>query len=658
MAKDLEAALSLHRSGQLEAAEEGYRRILEDHPANADALHLLGVVRLQRGDGGEAVRLISEAVVLKPDSPGYYNNLGNAFAATERLSEAVDSFRKALELEPEHTDAHSNMSAALHGLHRFADAEEHARRALKGAPDNADALFNLANTLRDQGRVAEALEPARRAVAADSGRASFLALQGSVLKDMESWSEALPCLEQAAALDPASADIQSNLANALCDIGRLTEAEAANRRSLELKADDAKVHSNLLFTMHYNGSHSPEALFAEAGAWRDLHAARFEGAAHDNPPDPDRSLRIGYVSGDLRRHSVGYFMDSVLSCRPPDAGHVTCYSNSFREDPFSERLRGFADGWHNILALSDEAVTELIRGHRIDVLVDLSGHSKDNRLLVFARKPAPVQVTYLGYPGTTGLEAMDYRLTDSLCDPEAEAGRGFTETLVRLDGGFLCYTPPPETPAVSALPADSAGYVTFGSFNNLSKVNPEVVAAWARILESVPDSRLLMKNKPLGDATVRARYAALFKSHGIAPERLEFLGNVPDTAGHMGVYGRIDIGLDPFPYNGTTTTLEAAWMGVPVVSLAGDRHSGRVGLSLGNALGLPQLAAKDARDYVETAARLAGNREELARLRGGLRQRLADSALMDGPGFAEKLAAAYRGMWRQWCASVAGGGNN
>jgi predicted O-linked N-acetylglucosamine transferase (SPINDLY family) len=294
----------------------------------------------------------------------------------------------------------------------------------------------------------------------------------------------------------------------------------------------------------------------------------------------------------------------------------------------------------------------MVRQDNIDILVDLSGHTGTNRLPVFARKPAPVQVTYLGYPNTTGLSTIDYRLTDAWADPPGKTERWHTETLIRLPHGFLCYRPPNATPAVAPPPVQANGHITFGSFNSLVKTTPAVVACWAHILQQVPDARLVIKNKSFRDPSVCARYQGLFAEHGIAPERLELVGWIDNLNNHLELYHRLDIALDPFPYNGTTTTCEALWMGVPVITLAGHTHAGRVGVSLLSRLDLTDLIAGDPDDYTQRAVRLAQDRATLARLRPRLRPRLQASSLCDGPAFARDVEAAYREMWRGWCGGV------
>ena len=347
---------------------------------------------------------------------------------------------------------------------------------------------------------------------------------------------------------------------------------------------------------------------------------------------------------------MSHFIGSLIAGHDRQAFEVFCYAEVARPDDWTARIREHADAWRSTVGMDDSAAAKQIREDGIDVLVDLAGHTGQNRLLVFAKRPAPVQVTWLGYPNTTGLTAIDYRLTDEIADPEGDADALYTETLVRLPGGFVCYGPASDTPEAAACPVHQCGSVTFGSFNVLSKVTPEVVAVWAEILDRVPKSRLLMKNRSLADEETRARYLQMFDAHGVAAERIELCAWINSSAGHLGAYARVDIGLDPFPYNGTTTTCEALWMGVPVVTLSGDRHSGRVGASILTRVGLADLVAEAEAAYVEKAVALAGDIDRLAALRLELRDRLGRSPLCDAPAFIRYVEAAYREMWRRACA--------
>ena len=352
-------------------------------------------------------------------------------------------------------------------------------------------------------------------------------------------------------------------------------------------------------------------------------------------------VKIGYVSGDFRRHSVSHFLLPVFRHHDRTAFEIHGYSNNALTDDVTERLTALADGWRLIFGLDDEAAARMIAEDGIDILVDLSGHTAHNRLSLFARQPAPVQVTWLGYPGSTGLKAIGYRLVDAITDPPGEADAHYSERLVRLDHGFLCYAPLDQAPAPVPRPE---GPIRFGSFNNPAKLSPATLDLWVKVLEAVDGSELLLKGRPFADPKVRQALLTRFGKRGIASDRIVLLEHIAAPEQHLAAYGEMDIALDPFPYNGTTTTCEALWMGVPVVTLLGDRHSARVGASLLTQVGLDSLIAHTPQDYIRLAADLAADYRRRAGLRGKLRAMMQNSPLCDGPGFTRRLENAYRGM--------------
>ena len=419
---------------------------------------------------------------------------------------------------------------------------------------------------------------------------------------------------------------------------------------------DAAAASARLCQLNYDPGLTSTQLFREHAAWAERFARPLSPAeaAHANSPEPARPLRVGYVSGDLRRHPVAFFVEPLLRCHDRSVIRPFCYSNCGERDDLNAHLRALVPDWRDIAELDDDAVAELIRADAIDILVDLSGHTARNRLLVFARKPAPVQVTAIGYVNTTGLAAMDYRLTDAWCDPAGaeDDEASYSETLWRLPGGFNCYAPPKGLPEPGPAPLTTRGHVTFGSFNNLDKVSPEVLDLWAGIVGAIPGARLVLKTKTLSEPAVGQAIRTRFAAAGVDPARIELIEWTATLREHFQHYRRIDIALDPFPYNGTTTTCEALMMGVPVIALAGDRHAARVSASLLARLGLEVLVAPDRAGYLARAQALALKPEAVARLRASLRRRVAGSPLADAAGYARRLEAAYREMWRRWCTTA------
>jgi protein O-GlcNAc transferase len=646
----LAAGLQHHQAGRLGEAEACYRRVLAAQPGHADALHLLGVIAHQVRRHDVAVKLISQAIKRNEQNPFYFSDIGNALAAQGELDEAITAFRQAIRIKPNYAQAHSNLGNALNDQGKLDEAVAACRQAISIKPDLAEAHSNLGVALNDQGKLDEAVAAYHQAIRIKPDYAGAHSNLGNALKDQGKLDEAVAAYHQAIRIMPDYAGAYSNLGNALLNQGKLDEAVAAYRQAIRIKPDLAQAHSNLLFSLSYDDKSTADQLFAAHREWNEQHGRQVSRpTAYSNDREMGRRLKIGYISPDFRDHSVAYFVEPLLKGHDRQAVEVFCYAEVKRRDAVTANLQTLADHWLVTVGLSDEELAERTRTDGIDILVDLAGHTGENRLLVFARKPAPVQVTWLGYPNTTGLKAIDYRLVDAVTDPVGEADARASETLVRLEGGFLCYGGLKDAPEPIVPPCLKTGTVTFGSFNNPAKVSAATFDAWATLLSRLPQARLLLKGTPFADAATRALFLARFGERGVAAERVELEAFLPGTAAHLAAYHRVDIALDPFPYNGTTTTCEALLMGVPVVTLRGDRHSGRVAASLLSQIGLTNLIANSVEEYVETALALAGNPGRLADLRRALRPRMAASRLCDGQAFARKMEAAYRTMWRHWC---------
>jgi predicted O-linked N-acetylglucosamine transferase (SPINDLY family) len=501
--------------------------------------------------------------------------------------------------------------------------------------------------------VAEAVACFERALALDPTLSDSELGLGVVAQHSGRFDEAVSRYERVVASQPEHASAHNNLANTLLLIGRLDEALVHYHAERALRPDNAASASNLLLARQYDPSIDRKALAAEAQAWNTQFAAPLatDARPHQHDRSPERRLRIGYVSADFRRHPVGYFLEPILRHHNPAHVELYCYAGNNTEDDLTARLRASAQVWRPTLGLDDSTLAEQIRADGIDILVDLAGHTSGNRLLTFARKPAPVQVSWLGYVDTTGLDAFDAVIADAtFCPPDEEWS--FAERVVRLPSVRWCYAGPEGAPPIAPLPALERGTVTFGCFNNLAKLTPEVIALWADVLVAVPGSRLLLNSVGFESEQERARYLALFEARGISPERIEIEGKSSHAA-YLATYARVDIGLDPFPFNGGTVTAESLWMGVPQVTLYGDRPVGRMGAAQLGAIGLSALVARSQAEYVRIAADLAGDLPRLAELRAGLRDRLRASPLGDVPTFTRDLEAAYRAHWRSWCAGAA-----
>jgi predicted O-linked N-acetylglucosamine transferase (SPINDLY family) len=510
----------------------------------------------------------------------------------------------------------------------------------------AEAANQLGIVSAQQGKLEEAAASFRQALTCcnDAGVLSNL---GNALRMQGKLDEAEDCARMAVANQPDNAESHSNLGLILMKEGKLQEAQACFRKAVQLKPDYAVAHSNLLLCLNYDPHADAETVFAEHRLWAECHGRAPASRPSKTQGVPQQRLRIGYVSPDLCEHVVASFMASIFRHHDPAQVEIFCYAEVIQPDRITQRFQQLAAGWRSTCALGDAQVAEMIRGDGIDILVDLAGHTGGNRLGVFAHKPAPVQATYLGYPATTGLPAIDYRLTDAVADPPGEPCR-YTEELIRLPGCFCCYEPLPTAPPVAPLPALRQGHVTFGSLHDLAKVNADVIALWCRVLQAAPTTRLLMFRHTLRSKTLES-FRQRFLDGGISPERVELAHATDSGPGYLGLYAGVDILLDVFPWTGHATTCEALWQGVPVVTLAGTCHAGRLSATVLRALRLDDLVTTAPDQYVDVAAKLAGDLDQLTRLRAGLRERMRASPLCDGVRFTRNLEAAYRSMWQRRC---------
>ena len=564
-----------------------------------------------------------------------------------RLQDAEQLYRQILAVQPEHADAIHLLGVVASQVGQHELAVQYIARAIRLKNSVAAFHNNLAEAYRALHKIPEAVACYRRALELKPDYAQAHNNRGAALNAQGKLDEAIACYQQALALTPDYAEAHNDLGVALKDKGDLDEAQACFRRALELKPDYAAAHSNLLYTQVLLPGCDPPTLRDEHRRWNRQHAeplAKFL-EPHANDRSPNRRLRVGYVSPDFCRHPVGRFLLPLLESHDHHALEIYCYASVRTPDFMTGRCRAAADVWRDVLGWSDRQVAELIRQDRIDILVDLTMHTANNRLLVFARKPAPVQVTYLAYCGTTGLGTIDYRLTDPYLDPPGRSDQFYSEQSVCLPETYWCYPPPIETPPVNRLPALEAGEVSFGSLNNFCKVSPAALAAWSRLLHAVPRSTLLLHAPPAAIATGCGGFSPGKASR---PSGWRLSTSCPRRNTSTSTGGSTSA-LDTFPYGGGTTTCDALWMGVPVVSLAGPAAVGRGGVSLLSNVGLPELVAEDCEQYVQIAAELARDLPRLSALRATLRERMQASPLMNAPRFARGVEAAYRTMWQRWC---------
>lgn len=659
-------------------AETAYRAALKASPDFVEALANLAELLIARNDDAgdrEAEGLVAHALRLREDFVPALLSLGRLNERRKRWSDAAAAFVRANAAAPDDPAILRRLGHALFKAEQFSEAEVVYRTLLAKAPDSAGDLNDLSAALGAQGRYDEALALVRDGLDRQPEHAALRLTLGTLLLRLHRMDEAIPALETAVrlapedvigrlnlsnaltlvgrlgealthcaaglALEPANAGLHSNRGFALCQQGRVGEGMAAFEAAIGAAGGDQTAHSNLLFAANYRDDLSAADVAALhrvfAGSLRPAHLPRRARPAR-------RKLRVGYLSPDFRQHSVAYFFAPLAAAHDAARIELYLYASSAVADAMTARIRRHAHVWRNIETLNDTAAARLIHGDDLDILVDLAGHTSGNRLGVMARKPARLQATYIGYPNTTGLPEIDLRLTDAVADPPGEGDELYSERLWRLPRCFLAYDPPDDAPKVAPPPSALAGRITFGSFNNQPKIAPGVVTAWAQILRRVPGSRLLLKTAAANDPDTRARYMTSLARNGVAPERLHFVEYQREVSGHLALYGEIDVALDPFPYNGTTTTCEALQMGVPVVTMRGDRHAARVGAAIMQAIGLEELIASGEDGYVETAARLAADLPRRAELRSNLRARLAASPLGDPVSLARAIEDAFDAM--------------
>ena len=595
-------ALSLARGGQTAEAQ----RILADAcrlcPTDPELWFLRGALNEKMGTLDSAKADYLQAIRLRTGYTDALNNLGALCELQGDLGGASDWYRRAVDADHQSIAARFNLGRLCGVKRNWADAEHHLRIASRLAPHDPRVHFNLAIALKARGAGDEAIEALRTVLRLDPRDANARNVLGNALQTAGSLEEAVACYQEVLRGKPDFAVAQNNLGSALLAQARHAEAEQAYRRAAALRPDWAGAWSNALLVLNYTERDASEIFERHREFGFRFCVSGAPSIGFSNTVDPERTLRIGYVSGDFRAHSVAYFLVSILGHHDRSLFKAFCYSNVESPDDTTEYLKGLSDQWRDIRDLSDVDAAAMIRRDRIDILVDLAGHTAHNRLPVFVHRPAPVQITYLGYPGTTGLPVMDYRITDAVADEPGATEQWYAARLLRLPKGFLCYHPPPEAPAVSPPPVSVSGHVTFGSFNNLAKVTPEVVSGWASILRSVPKARLVMKSAALADRATRVRFQELFAAHGVGADRLEWFPRSGNLTQHLQFYSRVDIALDPFPYNGATTTCEALWMGVPVVALAGKTHAGRVGASILKQVDLDECVGTDRGNHSRRSA--------------------------------------------------------
>jgi len=639
-------ALHLHRKGMIKDAMQIYRQIIDIRPQDSDTLHMMGIGAFQSNDIESAVDLLGRAVEISPDRADFKNDFGNVLKYTGQTDRAIQNYKEAIKIRPNYAIAFNNLGATMNDISKHHDAEQYLLRAIELKPDYAEAYYNCGITYKELGEIGKAIENYNHAISYSYPKA-YINL-GVALMDIGNEVDAIKYFKQAIKILPNSTDAYNNLGNTLSNQGNPKKAVICYKKCLEINPNLHKARSNLLLTLHYTDTASPEEIFLEHKKWSDIHELPIQTRhPHNNDRAHDKKLRIGYISPDFRSHPVAHFIEPILASHDRTSFDVYCYCDVNSADHVTQRIKALPVIWRDICRMSDNAATDLILKDRIDILIDLAGHTANNRLMVFAQKPAPVQATYLGYPDTTGLISMDYRIVDFFTDPPGTTEHIHTEELSRMPHGFLCYSPPGNTPEPCPVPALESGHITFGCFNKRSKITDEAINTWSAILSSVPDSRLFLKFKNFLCHEEKSIIIELFSKNNISPGRIDILKPIKSLPEHIGMYSIIDIALDTFPYNGTTTTCEALWMGVPVITLTGRTHASRVGTSILKNIGLDDLIAGSNSDYINKALLLAKDIERLKYLRSSLRDIVRESPLMDKKTFTIHLENLYRKMWHK-----------
>ncbi len=606
----IDKACILHKQGHLSEALSLLEEVIAFDADNISALQHIALLYSQNGNHHAALNIYQHLNNILPESSESLMLLGVEFAETGNYESAVNCFLACLKSESANATLHLMVGIAYDELDKMDEALKHFSSAFELNPEDDTTLTHLAKSLISKLRITEAEQ----------------------------------YLLTALKINPANALAYNNLGRIYKSQGKSAEAVTAYRNALKLDPQNPVVVNNLLLCLNYLSDLSPEAIFLEHQKLCNQVYHVHSKFSEQHPQPENGKLRIGYVSGDFHNHSVAFFFEPVLLHHDRRKFHIFCYSNDSRSDDTTNRLKATPTEWRSIVGLSDEQAAKIVRQDCIDVLVDLAGHSSENRLGLFALKPARIQVSWLGYPHSTGLSQMDYYLSDVLCDPNRVTDHLYTEKIIRLPDAFCCYLPPLQFPAVKPLPSTKSGVVTFGSFNNFAKVNDRLIELWAGILSQVSGSRLFLKSMSLGDQVTQQSVLAMFQSHGIPADRIALLGTVKSAIDHLELYSQIDIALDTYPYHGTTTTCEALWMGVPVVTLAGTTHASRVGVSFLTAVGCQELIAVTAKEYINIAVSLAGAPYRLYWYRENLRSMMARSPLMDAGRLTNNVELAFESM--------------
>lgn len=652
----LDQAESLLLIQKYAEAEAICRLILQEEPDNLEAHFLLGTSAYHQKNWLDAVAHYRRSIASAPDVGFLYTNLALALLEANSYQEAQVALDESIRLDGTTAASHYHQGLLFQRTERYQEAREEYEYVISKDPRHIASWINLTAVSLELGDTSRAIEDCRLGLGVTPDNPALVGNLATAYGKEFRYDESLSQYQRLLTLIPQNerAEVMGRMANILSNAWRIEESIAWFDRAISTSSDFAQkraLASTRLFLLHYPKSWTPEMIAQDHRAWGTTYFQPAQARVFANTPDAMRRLRIAYISPDLRIHAVVFFLQPVLAAHDQEQVEIYCYSDVKKPDEVTRQLREqHGVTWRGVSGLDDEAVLQMVLSDRIDIMVDLAGHSSENRLPLFAQRVAPVQVSWIGYPDTTGLTTMDYRLTDSKADPPGMTEHLHTEELIRLPDSFLCYRPGSDFPDLNALPALQNRFITFGSFSNFIKVTPDIIDLWAQILAAVTDSRLVLRSRGMTEIRFRKDILPIFERHGVTRERITILGHARSVIDNLQDYHQLDIALDTFPYHGTTTTCESLYMGVPVVTLAGHSHVSRVGCSLLHSVRLEELVADSPEQYYSIAVNLANSPELLKMLRNSLRTRLQASPLTDNVTFTRNLEAAFRRTWQRWCA--------
>lgn len=637
------AGLFYKEIGDYQQALLQFEHYVEIKKNDANAYNEIGCLYQELGIFDDAIVHHEKAIEIQSDFYMAFNNIGNAYSATRKPELAEQAYKKAIEIKPDYAVAYNNLGLALIAQGQFKDATSAFDKAIEIDSTFALAYNNLANALQGLKEHDKAITNLEKAYSLEPDNVGILNNLGVAYSQSSLYTKSIEYYEKALKLDPKYGDVYQNIGISLEGLGRFNEAANYFKKALEIDPENDFAYTGYLFCLNYNTDLKEETIFEEHQKW---------GKSLITETSPSRKfnynhakLRIGYLSPDLRAHPVSFFIESIFEHHDNNHFDTYVYHDHLLSDKVTQVLQQHVENWRDVARLKDNELAKKILDDEIDILVELAGHTATNRMKILANRIAPIQINYLGYPNTTGLHTIDYRITDHWADPEGLTEKLHTEKLYRLPDGFLCYKPPVNSPDIHPVPAINNHNITFGCFNNSKKINAKVIKVWASVLNQVKGSRLILKSQQYKDEKLKDYFLSIFNKHNIESSRIEFISKSEDFYNHLDLYNRIDIALDPFPYNGTTTSCEALWMGVPVIALCGNVHRGRVGFSLLSQLDLAdELCCDDTDEYIKRAVELANDVDQLINYRHSLRQQIKESSLTNGKIFTKALEEFYQSV--------------